>query len=169
MDYKIEHKERQKFLALVRTFPNEISSDYINHSIPDFWTECYERNLIAPMQTLLREGQRNIYGLCSSLKDSETHFNYGIGILIDENIDQTELACMIKNGYSIWETESMDYVVFKCFGSDSSCIGETWSKFFNEFIPQTGYMQTDDTDYEIYFENAEKGLFCELWIPVKKN
>lgn len=168
MKYRIEHRERQKFLALVRTFPNEKSNDYVNHSIPDFWTECYEKNLIAPMQTLLREEKRDLYGLCSSLKDRETHFNYGIGILIDENTDQTELARMIKSGYSIWETEPADYAVFQCFGADSKCLGETWIQFFNEFIPQTGYMQTDGTDYEIYLENGEEGLFCELWIPVKK-
>ena len=169
MDYKIEHKERQKFLAFVRTFPNEITNDDNDHSIPDFWTECYEKNLIAPMLTLRREGKRDLYGLCCPPKDGEAHFSYGIGILMDEDTDQTELAHMIENGYSIWETESLDYAVFKCFGSDSSCLDETWGKFFKEFIPKTGYMQTDDTDYEIYFENGEKGLFCELWVPVKKN
>ena len=25
-----------------------------------------------------------------------------------------------------------------------------------------------DRDYEIYFEKGRPGLFCELWIPVKK-
>ena len=169
MDYRIEHKERQKFLAFVRTFPQKISSDDYNHSIPDFWTECTERNLIAPMQAFRREGERDIYGLCSPLKNSKTHFNYGIGILLDEDTDQAELERMIKNGYSLLETAPTDYAVFKCFGSDSNCLDETWSKFFKEFIPQTDYMQTNDTDYEIYFENGEKGLFCELWIPVKKN
>ena len=168
MDYRIEHKERQKFLAFVRTFPNGISGDGNDQSIPDFWTECSEKNLIAPMQALRQEGKRDLYGLCSPLKDS-AHFKYGIGVLMDEETDQTELARMTKNGYSIWETESMDYAVFQCFGHDSRCLDETWSRFFHEFIPQTGYMQTDDTDYEIYFENGEEGLFCELWIPVKKN
>ena len=168
MDHRIEHKERQKFLAFVRTFPNKISGDD-DHSIPDFWTECAERNLIAPMQALRREGMRDIYGLCSSLKDSETHFNYGIGILMDEDTDQTELARLLENGYSIWETGPADYAVFQCFGFSVDCLNETWSKFFKEFIPQTGYMQTKDTDYEIYFENGEEGLFCELWVPVKKN
>lgn len=169
MDYRMEHKEHQQFLALVRTFPNEISSDGNDQSIPDFWTECSEKNLIGPMQALRPEGKRDLYGLCSSLKDSETHFNYGIGILLDEDTDQKELERFIKNGYSIWKTEPVDYAVFKCFGPDGNCLGETWSKFFNEFVPQTGYMQTDDTDYEIYFDNGESGLFCELWVPVKKN
>ena len=53
----------------------------------------------------------------------------------------------------------------KFIGSDGNCLGETWSNFFKEFIPQTGYTQTDDTDYELYFEN---GLFCELWVSVKQ-
>ena len=169
MDYRIEHRERQQFLALVKAFPNEISTDDTDHSIPDFWSECYEKNLIEPLQALCAEGKRNLYGLCSPVKNGETNFNYGIGIMIDEDTDITELERFIQNGYSMWETTPADYVVFKCFGPDSNCLGETWSKFFKEFSPQTGYTQTDDTDYEIYFENGESGLFCELWIPVIKH
>ncbi|MDE7246614.1 MAG: GyrI-like domain-containing protein [Lachnospiraceae bacterium] len=54
-------------------------------------------------------------------------------------------------------------------GKNLHCLGEVWRKFHREFSPQTGYVQTDDTDYEIYYEKGEKGLFCELWIPVKKS
>lgn len=45
---------------------------------------------------------------------------------------------------------------------------EMWSRFFKEFLPQFEYEQTEDTDYEIYFEKGETRLFCELWIPIKK-
>lgn len=168
MDYRIEHKEGQKFIALVKAFPNEVSNDDNDHSIPDFWTECYEKNLIEPMKLLRVEGKRDLYGLCTPLRDSETHFNYGIGIMVDEDTDRSKLEHFTQNGYSIWETEPADYAVFKCFGPDGDCLGETWSKFFKEFVPQTGYTQTDDTDYEIYFEKGENGLFCELWVPVKQ-
>lgn len=168
MDYRIEHRERQQFVALVRSFPNEISNDDNDHSIPDFWAECYEKNLVEPMKLLRVEGKRDLYGLCSPVRDSETHFNYGIGIVIDEDTDTAKLEQFLKEGYSTWETEPADYAVFKCFGADGDCLGETWSKFFREFVPQTGYVQTDNTDYEIYFENGESGLFCELWVPVKK-
>ena len=168
MDYRIEHKEKQRFIALVRAFPNEISNDDSDHSIPDFWTECWDKDLIDPIKKLRVEGKRDLYGLCSPVKGSETHFNYGIGVMIDENTDTSKLDDFIKNGYSIWETEPADYAVFKCIGPDGDCLGETWSKFFKEFVPQTGYTQTDDTDYEIYYENGESGLFCELWVPVKK-
>lgn len=58
--------------------------------------------------------------------------------------------------------------MFKCFGPDGDCLGETWSKFFKEFIPQTGYRQTEGTDYELYPEKGESGLLCELWVPVKQ-
>lgn len=169
MDYRIEHKECQQFIALVRAFSNEIINDDDDHSIPDFWTECSEKNLIEPMKLLRAEGKRDLYGLCSPVMDGETHFNYGIGVIIDENTDISELEQLTKCGYSIWKTEPADYAVFKCIGDDGDCLGETWSKFFKEFIPQTGYVQTDDTDYEIYFEKGEKGLFCELWVPIKKN
>ncbi len=168
MNYRINSRGDQRFIALVRAFPNEIINDKNDHSISDFWAECYEKNLIKRIRLLRKEGKRDLYGLCSPVAKNETHFNYGIGVIIDKETDVSELNEVLDSGYSIWQTEPMDYAVFKCFGTDSVCIGETWSKFFKEFVPQTGYIQTDDTDYEIYPEKGEEGLFCELWIPVKK-
>lgn len=168
MDYRIEHKESQRFIVLAKAFPNEIINDDNDQSIPGFWTECFEKNLIGPVKQLRAEGKRDLYGLCSPVKDGRTHFNYGIGVIIDKDTDTTKLEHFTNNGYSVWETEPADYAVFKCFGADGGCIGETWSKFFKEFVPQTGYTQTDGIDYEIYFENGENGLFCELWIPVEQ-
>lgn len=169
MDYRMEHTGPQRFLALAKSFPNEIVNDDNDHSIPDFWDECNEKNLIQPMKQLRAEGKKDLYGLCNPTKENESCFDYGIGILIDEDTDVTALEQFTSNGYSIWNTEPNDYAVFECFGSDSGCLGETWSRFFKEFVPQTGYMQTDDSDFEIYFERGRKGLFCELWVPVKKN
>lgn len=169
MDYRMEHKESQQFIAMVKAFPNEIINDESDQSVSDFWGECYEKNLIEPMKRLRTEGKRDLYGLCSPVKDSETHFNYGIGVLIDEDTDSTKLEQFVDNGYAMWKTEPADYAVFQCIGSDGDCLSDTWSKFFKEFTPQTGYVQTDDTDYEIYFENGESGVFCELWVPVKRN
>lgn len=169
MNYRIEHKEYQKFIALIRAFPNEITNDDNDHSISDFWDECYKKDLVEPMRLLRAEGKRDIYGLCSPLREGETHFNYGIGIIIDDDTDIAGVQELINSGYTLWEAEPADYAVFKCIGSDGNCLAETWSKFFKEFVPQTGYIQTDDTDFEIYLEKGEEGLFCELWIPVKKS
>ena len=168
MNYRMESRAGQKFIAMVRAFPNEIINDEKDHSISDFWGECYEKNLIEPLRALRPGGKKDLYGLCSPTVENETHFNYGIGVIVDEETDISKWDDILKCGYSVWETKPMDYAVFKCFGTDGNCISETWNKFFKEFVPQTGYMQTDDTDFEIYFEKGEEGLFCELWIPVKK-
>lgn len=168
MDYRMEHRESQQFLAMVRAFPNEIINDDNDHSIPDFWTECDEKNLFESMKLLRPEGKRDLYGLCSPAKSNETHFNYGIGIVVDEDTDPAGMKKLLEKGYSLWDVTPADYAVFKCIGPDGDCIGETWSKFYKEFSPQTGYVQTDDTDFEIYPEKGEDGLVCELWVPVKK-
>ena len=166
MDYRMEHRDGQRFIALVRAFPNEIASDDQDHSIPDFWTACDGKGMLGAMKLLRPEGKRDLYGLCSASWENETHFNYGIGVLLDE--ETADATALLDGGYTLWETEPADYAVFRCMGEDGSCIGETWSRFFREFVPQTGYAQTDGADFEIYFENGEPGLFCELWIPVKK-
>lgn len=168
MNYRIESRGAQKFIAIVKAFPNEIINDDNDHSVPDFWEECYGKNLVERIRLLRPEGKRDLYGLCSPAAKNETHFNYGIGVILDEETDISGLDGLISDGYCLWEITPMDYAVFKCFGTDGDCIGETWSKFYKEFLPQTGYTQTDDTDFEIYFETGEDGLFCELWIPVKK-
>lgn len=41
MDYRMERRESQRFLTLVRAFPNEIINDDADHSISDFWEECF--------------------------------------------------------------------------------------------------------------------------------
>lgn len=168
MDYRMEHKEGQQFIALVKAFPNETGNGSNDHGISDFWTECYEQGLVEPMKSLCPEGKKDLYGLCSPTKGNETHFNYGIGVMVDDATDTDGLNRLLNGGYSIWETGPADYAVFKCFGTDGRCLEEVWNKFFKEFIPQTGYLQTDDTDFEIYSEKNEDGLFCELWVPVKK-
>lgn len=168
MNYKIERRESQRFIAWVRAFPNEIINDDSNQSIPDFWTECRAKNLIDRITSLRPGGRRDLYGLCSPAKENETHFNYGIGVIIDGETDVSHLDEILGGGCTIWETEPADYAVFQCSGSGGDCIGETWSRFYKEFAPQTGYTQTDDTDFEIYFEKEADSLFCELWVPVKK-
>lgn len=169
MEHRVEHRERQRFLALERMFSEENKRDDNGCSIPEFWTECYEKELIAPMMRLCPEGNREMYGLCASLKDGKKHFRYGIGVLLDNDADQAELLRLLKRGYSIWETEPNDYAVFRCVGPDEKCLHETWRKFFGEFSPESGYRHTGDTDIECYPQREEEGLFCELWIPIKKD
>lgn len=167
LDYRITKKEKQSFIAVTRAFPNEIINDEGDHSISDFCGECYEKKLIEPLRQLRPDGKRDLYGLCNPLRDYEDSFEYGIGVIIDDETDISKKAELIENGYAIWETESTEYVVLKCMGGDGDSISEMWSRFYKEFLPQTNYKQTELTDFEIYFEKGEEGVFCELWIPIE--
>jgi AraC family transcriptional regulator len=168
MDYRIETTKSQKFIAMVRSFSNEIINDEENHEIPDFWSECKEKKLIKQLSDLRPLGKKDFYGLCSPTKEGEETFNYGIGILLNEDTVKFDEESMHNAGYRIWDVEPGTYAVFKCIGEDGECIGDMWSRFYKEFLPQMGYKAADATDYEVYFDKGEPGVFCELWIPIKK-
>lgn len=168
MDYRIVKKDGERFIALDRVFACEIINDASDHSIPDFWDECHRLGLVERLRELRPEGKRDLYGLCSPKREEDDSFRYGIGVLIDAD---TDVACeeeLLAQGYTIWQTEPCEYVVFGCVGEDADCISKAWSRFYSEFLPQSGYAQTELTDYEIYFEKGSDELFCELWIPIEK-
>ena len=169
MDYRMEHIPAKAFLTLTRTFSTENSLDENGRTIPDFWTECYEKHLVEPLRSLLPAGKRDLYGLCSPAKAQDTHFVYGIGILITDDVDPAAAEALLAKGYILWQTEAAEYAVFSCKGDNGGCIGDTWDRFFREFLPQTGYQQTDLTDWELYPEIKPDDLFCELYIPVNKS
>ena len=168
MDYRIVQTKELRFLALARKFSNEIINDEENTEIPDFWTECHDKKLVDVIRNLRPEGKRDLYGLCTPTVTGEDTFSYGIGVLLDEETMEFAPAEMEQAGYAVWDVKPGTYVVFDCIGEDGDCISETWTKFYKEFLPQMGYEADEATDYEIYYESGRPGLFCELWIPVKK-
>ena len=168
MDYRIAEGKAQKFIAIVNSFSNEIINDDNNHDIPDFWDECGEKGLISGLLDLRADGKRDLYGLCSPTKEGEDFFKYGIGVLVDSDTKEFDIEEMQGRGYSIWSVDPATYAVFDCIGDDGDCISETWARFYKEFLPQMGYEAANETDYEIYPQNGREGLFCELWVPIKK-
>lgn len=170
MDYKIVQTKDQKFIALVRTFRNEIINDDDNHEIPDFWGEVNANQMLGPIWMLREDGKRDLYGLCTPThaEDTKGSFDYGIGIIVDEDTADFDEAELEKAGFRIWNVKAGTYVVFECVGENGDCITETWERFYKEFLPQMGYEAEEETDYEKYFDQGKKGVFCELWIPVRK-
>ena len=168
MDYRIVQTKALKFIALVRSFRNEIINDDDNHEIPDFLAECNAKSMLGPIWMLRPDGKRDLYGLCTPTKEGAETFDYGIGIIVDEDTAEFNPAEMEKAGFRIWDVKPGTYVVFDCVGEDGDCIRDTWEKFYKEFLPQMGYESVDETDYELYFDGGRKDVFCELWIPVKK-
>ena len=168
MEYRIVQTKPQKFIALVRSFSNEIINDDSNHDIPDFWDECNSQKLLDPLYRLRPDGKRDLYGLCTPTREGSDTFDYGIGVLLDRDtlpFDPDELR---KAGFCFWDVKPGTYAVFDCMGEDGQCISDTWSMFYREFLPQMGYAASQETDYEIYFEKGRPGLMCELWIPICK-
>ena len=168
MDYRIVQTTAQRFIAMAKGFRNDIINDDENHDIPDFWGECQAKNLIDPMLDLRPQGKKDLFGLCTPAQEGAETFDYGIGVLVDQDTAAFDLTKMEKAGYRIWDVKPGTYVVFDCIGDDGDCISKTWAKFYQEFLPQMGYAAEEETDYEIYPENGSTGLFCELWIPVRK-
>ncbi|MBP5221843.1 MAG: AraC family transcriptional regulator [Lachnospiraceae bacterium] len=168
MDYRIVQTKEQKFIAVVKSFRNEIINDDDNHDIPDFWTECQKKDFIKRLCGLRPDGKRDLYGLCSPTKEGAETFDYGIGVLLDKETAEYDPEEMEKEGYRVWDVKPGTYVVFDCIGENGDCISETWEKFYKEFLPQMGYEAEAETDYEIYYEKGRSGLLCELWIPVRK-
>ena len=168
MEYRISEGKAQKFIAIARSFSNEIINDDNNHDIPDFWDECGKKGLIDALLDLRGDGKRDLYGLCTPTKAGEDFFEYGIGVLVDEDTKDFDLEKMQKRGYRLWKVNPTTYAVFDCMGEDGDCISDTWARFYKEFLPQMGYEAESETDFEIYPQNGKAGLFCELWIPIKK-
>lgn len=168
MDYRMETKEGQQFLCIAKAFKNESMNEKGNREVPDFWDECEESGAISSLLELRPAGEKDLFGLCLSTKNEPETFDYGIGIIIDENTREFDKAEVEKKGYRVWTTEKQQYVVFECMGKKENCIRETWDRFYKEFLPQMGYSIVERTDYEIYLEHGKPGMYCELWIPVKK-
>lgn len=168
MDYRIEKCGARKFIALVRPFANENMNEEQNNEVAVFWQECNEKHLVEKIRNLRPDGKKDLYGLCSPTVGNEKTYDYGIGIIVDDETEPFDEKELIEDGFTVWDIQSATYVVFSCYGQDGKCISDMWTRFYKEFLPQSGYEQADGTDYEIYFEKGEPGLFCEIWIPVVK-
>ena len=58
--------------------------------------ECHDKNLVELIRNLRPERKRNLYGLCSPTKEGEHTFEYGIGVLFDEDTSEFDFREMEK-------------------------------------------------------------------------
>ena len=168
MDYRIVQTEPRTFLAAAKDFRNEIINDTENHKIPDFWDACRENGTVARLLAMRPADRHDLYGLCAPTKPGAETFAYGIGIPVDADTAVFDPEAIRREGLCIWHVQPGTYAVFECIGENADCISETWARFYKEFLPQMGYEAADETDYEFYPAQGRSGVFCELWIPVRK-
>lgn len=158
MEYRIVEQESFRVLAEVRSFRNEIASDPCSHAIPDFWDECIENDVIVRLRQYSECDE--LYGICSPVSADAKHFEYGIGVRYN--------GAAAPDGFRIIRIKPTRWAVFKCIGTDGSCISETWDRIFKEFLPESGYKMLDDADFELYPADNSSGLFCEVWVPIAR-
>lgn len=157
MEYRIVEKESFKLLAKVESFANEVVSGDGNE-IPKFWERCGAEGVFDVLYKNTKV--HDTYGVCAPISKESPRFDYGIGMLYEDG--------EIPEGFRVWNVNAGTWAVFKCIGTDGDCIGEMWDRIFKEFLPGAGYNMLDDTDFELYYEDGEPGVFCEIWIPVEK-
>ncbi|MCH5323721.1 MAG: AraC family transcriptional regulator [Eubacterium sp.] len=166
MNYRMEKRPAEKFLMYAQHFPNEIVGDGYDSTLSDYWDSCIENGVFKQLERVRTTEKWEVYGICTPSEENSPMFEYGIGVAIDDNTDGEILDKLCAEGFRILETAPSECVVLKCFGEDGHCINDMWSRFYREFVPQTGYRQTEAPDFEFYREGGD--CFCELWIPVKK-
>lgn len=176
INYCMKKGTNRKFIVVMQTFPVEIINEDDNEDISDFWGASYEQGLVDILKSARNNKDNRTFGLCAPLLENASYFDYGIGILIEDENKLEEVLAQVNqqannqgfdNPFRIWEVREQNYVVFECYGKDGECIQKTWEVFYKEFLPQKGYRSSENTDYEIYFDNPKNGLFCELWIPIE--
>ena len=158
MAHRIIESQPFQLLAKVRKFRNESISEPDNTEIPDFWSECHADSEFCALHA--GNADRDLYGVCAPISKDSDCFEYGIGMRCSGG--------PVPEGYRLWTIQPTLWAVFDCIGSDKSCIGDTWDHIFRNFLPQGEYTMLDDADFELYPANPRPGLFCEIWIPVKK-
>lgn len=157
MDYKIVKQEPFKILARVKKFDNEIISRDDSTDIPDFWKACGKDDTFDVLKKHTEKCE--YYGVCTPVSKESNLFDYGIGVKYDSKA--------VPDGFELMNVKPTLWAVFQCKGENPDCISAVWDKIFKEFLPSSQYNMLDDVDYELYPENGESDLFCEVWIPVE--
>lgn len=145
-----------RLLAKVQAFRNETITEEGNTEIPNFWDESRRKGVFDVLRRNTKK--RDVYGVCAPISKESTQFDYGIGMEYGGGA--------VPEGYRVWDVKPTLWAVFSCVGTDGTCVGKTWNRIMQEFLPSSGYNMLDDVDFELYSEGSES--FCEIWIPVEK-
>ena len=160
--YRMTEQKTVTFLAIPRSFSVDIIEDDDDHSISDFWGECISNNKLDLLKSFREKNDDRVFGLCSELKENSTSFVYALAVAVPDDFDFRQAP----EGFTKWEVEKSRYVVFNCYGKDGDCISKAWENYYQNFLPQSGLESKVSPDFEVYFDNGNPDLMCELWIPV---
>jgi AraC family transcriptional regulator len=100
-------------------------------------------------------------GLCFGFGEDGSN-DYMVGIKYDGNNIP---------GYDVFEYPEKDWLIFEAKGKVSeNILGETWTKIYEKYLPESKYKQADLPTIEVYKKWDEKNNDCEveIRIPIEK-
>lgn len=161
MDYKIIEKSAFKVIEKVER--HEISDSQHLNTIPEFWERAHRDGTIETLLGLTSD-RSSIFGICygGNLTD-EKSFDYGIGVLCDDNGQAPE-------GFRIEEIPARTWAVFETRGAMPEAIQRLWHNICAEFFPTSDYQPTYEMDVEVYTagDMTSPDYRSEIWVPVVK-
>lgn len=150
MNYRVVERESFRVAGKV------VTSSLENNVIPQFWDQCKRDGTI---EKLLEVGiDTSTYGMCFGY--NEEGFNdYMVGI---ETVKEDAA------GLKTVTVPRSTWLVFESAGPINPTLGNTWSRIYGEFLPQSIYKQSSLPTIEKYFsDDVNSGDYLvEIWIPV---
>ncbi len=150
MSYRIVEKESFKAAGKI------VTSSLENNIIPQFWDRCKQDGTL---DRLFEIGvNSHTLGMCFGFNEEGIN-DYMVGI--ETILDHTEGLMTVTVPKSTW-------LVFESKGPINPTLGNTWSRIYGEFLPQSIYKQASLPTMEKYFgDNPDApDYFMEVWIPV---
>lgn len=148
MDYQFVEKDSFKVIGVRRTTPYGGGT----------WGIVKSDGSIERMQAICPDAVS--YGLCFGFGDDGSN-DYMVGFEYDGEGDA---------GFDSYVYPKARWLKFLAEGSIAeNALGDTWSRIYGEFLPQSEYTQSDLPTIENYVIWDDEKAFCkvEIWIPIE--
>lgn len=153
MNYRVVERDRFRVAGKI------VTSSLENNITPQFWSACKQDGTV---DRLIEIGV-NPYtlGICFGFND-EGFNDYMVGI---------ETVLDAAEGLKVVEIPKTTWLVFDSIGPINPTLGNTWSRIYGEFLPQSVYRQAMLPTIEKYFSNDTdaEDYHVEIWIPIVKH
>ncbi len=153
MNYRIVERESFKVTGKI------VTSSLDNNIIPQFWDKCKKDGTI---ERLMEIGiNQNTLGMCFGYND-EGFNDYMVGIETENDSYEEMKTTVVPK--AVW-------LVFESVGPINPTLGNTWTRIYGEFLPQSIYKQAALPTIEKYFSSDvdSDDYLVEIWIPVTKD
>lgn len=158
MEYRIVQKD--SFTVVGKAIRTSTVDGENSREIPKFWSDSYADGTVSQIAALGKN--EDVLGLCYDAEQDGEFFKYAIAVETD--------AAGADDEFDRIQIPAATWAVFTSVGPMPGAIQETWSRIYQEWFPNTGYVQAEGPDFELYppGDNSSENYRCEIWIPIVK-